>query len=526
MQFKHFILYVLLTISGFVCAHGRSLATDQNGIYSVCEFGAKGAGQTIDTKAIQAAIDKAASEGGGVVLFPPGQYVSGSIILKDYVVLRFAPGAILRGSLNIKDYPDDLGVLPITTDYIWRGPLIYAENAKYIGIEGGGIIDGQGAWENFPPLPRSNPRPGLIRFKNCKCVTVKDMTLRHPACWMFHLRDCEDVMVRNVLIDSFGNRNNDGIDIDGGKRISIIGCNLHTSDDAVALKSYERGKISDIVISDCVISSEFSAIKIGTETVGDFENISISNCVIYGSRGINLFSVDGSDVNNVTISNISMRDCISAIQLRLGGRMRPYEMPTDQHLKRPGRVRNIMISNVQATGIKESQDFITGIPGYKIENVSLSNISISYYGNASRRRPLNDVPEEIKAYPKTGMFGALPSYGFYVRHVDGIRMNNIRLDFVHPDLKPAIVFDDVSDIYLSDCLFEASQSDPLIQMNNVSNAVIHDIRFWGDAKTFAGVSGKESKDIILHNNHINGIKLFSQGSEVQKNAVKDAGQQQ
>lgn len=502
-------------------------------IYSVLDFGAKGDGQTNDTKAIQATIDTATAKGGGVVLFPAGKYVSGTIVLKDYVVLRLEAGAILQGSLNLKDYPVDLGEYRLAQPYVWYAPFIYAENARYIGIEGNGIIDGRGTRENFPPFPRENQRPGLVRFKSCKFVNVENVTMRNPACWTFHLLNCEDVVVRNIRLNSNTNRNNDGIDVDGGKRILITGCNISSEDDAIVLKSIMRETISDIVISDCILTSTCSALKIGTETVGNFENIAISNCAIYGSRGINLFSVDGSNINNVTVSNISMRNSKSAIQIRLGARMRPYNMAKDELPAHAGKLRNIMISNVQAvigedvpsTGMDNSQNFISGIPGYKIENVTLSNIHITLFGNGDAKQAKREIPEEIKAYPKSGMFGDLPAYGFYVHHVDGIKMNDVKFEVLNPDYRPALVFDDVSDVDVTECTLEGYQSDePVISLINVENANFRNNTLKGGNDNFIGISGKKSKEIILKDNFLKNTKNTCELSkEVKKEVITEIG---
>ena len=235
-------------------------------IYPVTDFGAKGDGKALDTKAIQAAIDKASKNGGGTISFPAGQYVSGTIVLKDYIVLRLEAGSILLGSLDLIDYPADMGVIVLNEPYVWRAPFIYAENARYIGIEGPGIIDGRGFRENFPPFPRENQRPGMIRFKDCEFITIKDITMRNPACWTIHLNNCEDVMIRNIHMNSNANRNNDGIDIDDSRRVSVIGCNIDAEDDAIVLKSFTKKGCSDIIIADCILTSTCSAIKIGTET--------------------------------------------------------------------------------------------------------------------------------------------------------------------------------------------------------------------------------------------------------------------
>jgi len=520
-------IFMILILLSFISVWmtGKELDVLSSNMYPVREYGAKGDGQTIDTKAIQATIDKANANGGGIVLFPAGQYISGTIILRDYVTLRFDNGSILLGSLNLADYPADLGLVYLADPYVWRGPLIYAEGARYIGIEGNGIIDGRGTRENFPPLPRELQRPGLVRFTDCQFVNVKDVTMRNSACWTFHLRHCEDVAVRNIILNSNVNRNNDGIDVDGGKRISIIGCNINSEDDAIVLKSFVREKISDIVIADCILTSTCSAIKIGTETVGDFENISISNCVIYGSRGIGLYSVDGSDVNNVTISNMSLRNCKSVIQLRLGNRLRPYAMPKDHYITTPGRIRNIMVSHIQATGVLDSQDFICGMPGYLLENVELSDIRISYYGNGTMAQATREIPEEIRTYPKIGMFGDLPAYGFYIRHAKGVRLNNVRFDYLNPDMRPAIVLDDVAGLNISGCMLQGGDTpSPLIRLQNVHDAVIRDSQPLDGCNLFVAVSGKETKDIILQSNVLKKVrKTVELGKEIKSDAVKEIG---
>ncbi len=264
---------------------------------------------------------------------------------------------------------------------------------------------------------------------------------------------------------------------------------------------------------------------IGTETVGDLENITISNCVIYGSRGINLFSVDGADINNVTISNISMRNSKSAIQLRLGNRLRPYSMPKDQYITTPGRLRNILISNVQATGVQDSQDFMCGIPGYPLENIQLSDIRISYYGNGTMAQATREIPEETRLYPKLGMFGDLPAYGFYIRHAKGVRLHNVRFDHLNPDMRPALVLDDVAGLNISDCMLQGGSTPaPLIRLHNVRDGVIRDSRPLDGCNLFVGVSGKDSKDIILQNNVLRKVKkTVEPGKEVKSEAVKEVG---
>ena len=492
------------------------------GIYNVLNYGAKGDGKTLNTKAIQAAIDEAFKFGGGTVCLPAGKYLSGSIVLKDFVVFRLEVGSVLLGSTNIKDYPADLGLIEMIPGVFFSGPLVYAENAQHVGIEGKGTIDGRGTRENFEPLPPTTPRPGLVRFRNCRFVSLEDISLVNSARWTLHLRDCEDVSVRNIYLNSNVNRNNDGIDVDGCRRVRITGCQLNAEDDAIVLKSYKPGIVQDIVIADCILSSTCSALKIGTETVGTFENITISNCAIFGSRGIDLYTVDGADINNVTISNISMRDCKSVIQLRLGGRLTPYTIPENQRPKQAGRLRNVIISNVQAKNVEESQNFISGIPGHNIENVVLSDIRISYRGGGTREQALREIPEEITKYPKIGMFGDLPSYGFFIRHAEGISLRNIHLTVDERELRPAIVCDDVSNLELSGSRFSGdTEGEAVVRLTQTNRAIIKENQVDGTAKTFFRVQGN-SKNIILKENISGNVTTFLDAdNSIEKDQIKE-----
>lgn len=513
--------YYLLTGLFYLLIHSAWSQTQT--ALSVRNFGAKGDGKTLDTKAIQATIDAVAQQGGGTVLLPAGRYLSGTIVLKDYVTLRVDAGATLLGSTNRQDYPADLGVLAMNEITNFAGPLVYGEGLQHAGIEGRGIIDGQGTRANFAPLPASLLRPGLVRFKDCKFLTVEDVNLRNSARWTLHLRDCEDVTVRGITLHSRVNRNNDGIDVDGCQRVKILGCTIDSEDDAIVLKSFRQQTVRDIVIADCLLSSFCSALKIGTETVGTFENISISNCTIYESRGIDLYSVDGSDINNVTISNISLRKPVAVIQLRLGDRLRSYGMTEVEKPKQAGRLRNILISNVQATDVEDSQDFIAGIPGHPLENVVLSDIRISYKGGGTVAQAQREIPENTKMYPKIGMFGDLPSYGFFIRHAHGISLRNIQFDVMTKDLRPALVCDDVDDLTIAGCrLMGDPQGQPLIRLKQTRNAIIQDCRPTNAVDTFVGVTGVDSKNILLNGNLLQKAKTtFDLDKTVRKEVLRE-----
>ena len=516
-------------IGGFLNCHiPNALATNvkrensPKGEFFVKNYGAKGDGKRLDTKAIQASIDDASSHGGGTVILSPGTYLSGTIVLKDFITLRVDAGATLLGSIDMKDYPENIGLIDMIPGVKFSAPLIYAENVNYVGIAGKGVVDGQGTRVNFAPLPASNYRPGLVRFNNCRYVTLEDIHLKRPARWTLHLRDSQDIIVRNIFINSRSNRNNDGIDIDGSQRVKITGCTIDTEDDAIVLKSYRSHRVSDIVVSDCILSSYCYAFKIGTETLGDVENVSVTNCLMSESHGIALQTVDGANVSNVNISNIVMNDCFSVLELRLGGRLRNYSEEKEANPLKPGTLKNIAITNIQADQVANSYDYICGIPGYAIENVTLDNIRISYKGGEVKDETSGKIPEQVTAYPKWTSFGTLPSYGFYIRHVKGIRLNNIQLSIDKPDRRSALVVDKVSDLVISSSSFKGENGgSPVISLNNTSNAVVQNCSGGNQKASLVAIEGSESKGILLDgNDYSKAQNHYSKGEGVSEPIVR------
>lgn len=274
--------------------------------------------------------------------------------------------------------------------------------------------------------------------------------------------------IDNLKIDT----NRDGMDIDACNNVRITNCSVNSPwDDGICLKSsYGLNKIKhcqNITISDCFLSGNLvegtmldgtfqrpspeyksystGRIKLGTESNGDFKNITITNCVFDQSRGIAIESVDGSHIEDISISNITMRGVDnSPIFIRLGSRLRGPDKPTVGTIKRIN-IDNMVISNEDWTAAKAFT--ISGIPGHYVEDIKLSNIYAHYEGGGSNED--NDlVPTENKGdYPEPGMFGALPSYGFYIRHAKSIEMSHIKLDYTGKEARSAFVLKDVEDAY-------------------------------------------------------------------------------
>ena len=313
------------------------------------EYGATGDGKRPDTTAVQSAIDAAASVGGGCVYLHNGRFLCGALRLKSNVTLHIESGAVLLGSPQIEDFPEQPSAYPSRSSEIYtRRSLIFAEKAENVAIEGGGIIDGQGASAAFHhPGMTEGDRPLLLRFSECRKVRVKDVTLRDSAMWVQNYLACENVLIDGITVASRVNVNNDGIDIDDCTNVRIANCNIWCGDDAICLKSTSPRGCRNVVVDNCTISTLCNAVKLGTDSTGGFENITITNCAVYdtGISGIALECVDGGTLERVVVSNMVMDKVGCAIFLRLGNRGRGMQQPV------PGKLRNIIISNVVATRV-------------------------------------------------------------------------------------------------------------------------------------------------------------------------------
>jgi polygalacturonase len=414
---------------------------------SVRSHGAAGDGKTKDTAAIQKAIDTAADQGGGTVHFPPGTYLTGTLRLRSNVTLHLDTGATLLGSTDLDDYPHIRPRIRSYTDNYVTQSILYGEDIENVAIVGRGTIDGQGA--SFKSRTYEN-RPYMIRLVNSRDILVENVTIRNSAMWVQHYLACDNVTVRGINVHSRVNRNNDMLDIDSCHNVRISDCYGESDDDAITLKSTTDRACENISITNCVVSSKCNGIKMGTESNGGFKNISISNCTVFktGLAGVALEIVDGGTMDGVTISNISMRGVRVPIFLRLGNRARPFKK--DMAKPGMGSFRNVNISNIVATNTTEIGCSITGLPGRPIENVSLSNIKITFPGGGTKKDAQRAVPEHPTRYPECTMFGTLPAYGFYCRHVTGLTLWNIDLRWEKRDERPALVCDDVTNSQVGD----------------------------------------------------------------------------
>jgi hypothetical protein len=452
-------------------------------ILNVHDFGAIGDGKTLDTKAIQLAVNKCSDTGGGKVILSDGNFLSGTIYLKDHVTLVVEKGAKLTGSVNLNDYPENKIGFRFYADNYANRALIYADRVTNVGIEGDGIIDGQGS--SFVRATYK-VRPFLLWFVECKMVKVKDIELRSPAMWLQYYLGCDDLRIENIKIYSHGNNNNDMIDIDGCKNVIIKGVIGDSDDDGITFKS-TYGRLSEnIVVSDCIMGSHCNGLKFGTETTGGFRNVTITNCIIRSSAvdqvlngtregisGLSLEIVDGAVMENINISNLVIEGPKVPVFIRLGNRARKHFPEASE--PPVGKMKEIIISNVIAKASSKIGCSILGTPGGYIENLSLSNMRFICTGNGTDEDVCAVVPENEKKYPEATSFGILPSYGLFVRHVKGLALSGLIFELQEKDGRPLMWFDDVHHATIKDItVSEKHSTDKFKIERNCTNITVPD----------------------------------------------------
>jgi polygalacturonase len=489
---------------------------------SILDFGATPDGRTLNSLSIQRAVDAVHRAGGGVVLAPPGTFLTGGIELRSRVTLYLEAGCVLLGSASIEDYPFHPGP-PADADANGRH-LLFAQNAEDIALCGPGTIDGQGAtfWEpnvDHPPVPPDdtwmdgstgynrpkghNQRPSpMVEFAHCHNVRIRDVTLRNSSGWTLRPIACETVIIDGVRIrNPDSGPNTDGIDITASRNVLVSNCDIVTGDDAVCLKSEnpygELLPTKNVLVTNCVLTTACNGFKMGTATHGSFENIVFSNSVIYNdattplnthaSAGVCVEMVDGGTVDGVMVSNIRMENVRAPIFVRLGERTR-----------REGTfLRNVTIEGVEATGAIVSSS-ITGVPGLRPSDITVRGCRIRTVEAGQAEWIHRDIPEVADRYPEARMMGRLPSFGFYVRHADRVRLRDLEVITDRPDARPAIVCDDAEDLLLSGLELSAPVgSAPVIDLRNTRRAFLSGMRSPSGPGAFLEVSGADSTEVTL-----------------------------
>ena len=505
--------------------------------FDVRSFGAKGDGHTLDTAAINQAIDAAAAAGGGTVVFPAGTYASYSIHLRSNVGLYLdhgarilaadpppvgAPGGYDAPEPNPSNEYQDFGHTH------WHNSLIWGENVHDVSITGPGMIDGEGLSRGFgrkdvPPGPhhawpkRTDVTPGVtgpfhpgpfgwpsahdalpagvgnksIALKDCRNVILRDFTILHGGHFGILATAADNLTIDNLKIDT----NRDGMDIDCCKNVRVSNCFVNSPyDDGICLKSsYGLGTkraTENVTITNCQVSGFVEGtlldgtykteqnhrptgrIKLGTEANGGFRNIAISNCVFDHCCGLALEEVDGGRMENVVVSNLSMRDIVNApIYITLGARLRGPNHPA------VGTARGIKISSVVATDVHSPQGvIIDGVPGHPVEDLSLSNILIRYAGQVATRPASYEVPSYVKAYPEPSVYKTLPAYGLFARNVHRLTLRDVTFQLDSPDARPALLLNHIEDAELVRVRADHAAGTPALVQQDVTGLVTRDCR--------------------------------------------------
>src|SRR5713226_4411885 len=502
---------------------------DDAGVYNVKAFGAKGDGKTLDTPAINKAIDAAAAVGGGTVRIPAGNYLSVSIHLKSNITLYLDQGATLfrsspsDGVKYDSPEPNEWEKYQDFGHSHWHNSLIWGENLSNVSILGPGMIWGKGlvrsgsqsrthqqndalnsarASEPKTPFGYPNPRDAVeagwgnksISLKLCRNVIIRDVTILHGGHFAILATGVDNLTIDNLKIDT----NRDGIDIDACRNVRVSNCTVNSPfDDGICPKSsfalgYARAT-ENVTITNCQVSgydegtlldgtyqrefknqsgtfSPTGRIKLGTESNGGFKNITISNCVFDYCRGLALETVDGGLLEDITIANITMRDISnSPFFLRLGFRGRgPKESTT------VGALRRVIISNVVVYNADPKYaSIISGIPGHSIEDVQLSNIRIYSKGGGTKEQAALEPPEKEDTYPEPTMFGELPTYGFFIRHVKGLEMRDVEVSYLKEDARPPFWLNDVIGVDFQHVKTQRSEGMPTFVLKNVADFNTH-----------------------------------------------------
>jgi polygalacturonase len=514
MGSNRILIFLVFMLTAFIAK-----ATDTD----ITKYGAVADSTTLNTKSIQHAIDDCHKSGGGKVYFPAGKFLSGTIELKDNVTLHFRKGAVLLGSTDLKDYRNlDPFTEGLGIDVGWA--LIVAVNAKNVGLEGEGRIDGQGSalkakhilTDTRPEGQRWGLRPFLVRIVRCEGVTVKDVTLNYAGAWTSHYFQSKNILIENVKIVSVGVAHNDGIGIDGSQNVRIKNCDVESGDDALVFKTTSsKMACKNIVVSGLRLKSNQAGIKMGTESMAPFEDIKISDCHIYDTKngGIKLLTVDGAHLRNIEISNITMDNVKTPMLFRLGSRLNVFRKGQDT--KQPtGTFENVVVKNVKAKAAADAQlkppsgILITGVPGHYITNLTLENIEIDLAGGGTLANARHAVPEAIDQYPEVKTFGPLiPAYGIWARHVKGLKLKDITFKLASNDQRPAFICEDGYDIVLDDWDIPATTgAQSIIRLEGVQGATIKDIEAKGTADALVKVEGASSKDVRISKAKAKGIK--------------------
>ena len=420
------------------------------------EFGHSGSHDTLATRAIQAAIDTAAHRGGGTVRLARGDYTTGTLDLRSNIRLEIAKGARLLASLDLKDYPARVAARPTVMESNMgvTQSLLFAQGCRNICLSGAGIIDGRGTKQNFPGAETVGATPGrpfLIRVLDCQGVHVTGLHLRDSPCWMQNYLNCEDLLIEHLRVENQANFNNDGLDIDGCRRVIVRHCDINAEDDALCFKGASQRPTDQVLIESCRLYSSTNGIKFGTDSQGDFRRVLARDLEVGGpsremrsmnprhaDSGVSWEVVDGGTAENILATRIHVVRAESPLFLRLGdrGRVRP-----EQPRPATGRLRRIVFDQITGEDNGSRGSYFLGLADRPIEDVVLQDVRLVVRATDKPVLEEDAIPPMRGDYPDAHMIGpgvVAPAYGLWARDITGLSL--VRVSFVteSPDPRPQL----------------------------------------------------------------------------------------
>lgn len=530
-----------LTVAGaaMISAKMPGVEPGKSNIFNVKDYGAKGDGKTLDTLAIQAAIDACNVAKGGTVLIPTGVFLSGTLQLKSDVTFHLSAGGRLLGSPKREDYTDGKGVPSGNGNIVF----LYAVNAERLSIEGKGTVDGNGLafytgkGDNTGPgqngVDGNFDRPHLFIFHQCTELRLHDVFLQASAYHCIRLLQCKQVYIDGVRIYNRVNKNNDGFHFFSCQYVHITNCDVQCQDDACALFGSNRF----VTITNCSFSTRWSIFRFGG---GDSQNIAISNCLIYDTYGCPIKISSGrANIENFSFSNIIMKNVTGPIGIGFSGVNSNKNQNNDQPVTK-SFIRNISFNGIRASvlalpvphpdihfdlhtweGEKNSCITLNAMGDHYLENISFTDVQVKYAGGGTvAQAGKRDVPKVAAEY--FGVWdtapGGPPAYGLYARNVKGLTLQNVRFEFDAEDARPAVVLDNVSDGAINGLSVQGSTSaESLLRVVNSKDLLFTAVRVLTPCETLLSLEGNSNEGITIDGGDLRKAKkqvVYSRGANL------------